>query len=345
VDLFEEVARMEGYDNIQVTSPHIRSTDQLYPQELQLEDEIREIMIGLGFSEIITYSFISTESIEWLEIDKKSPLRSYVKLLNPLSQEQSVMRTSLIPGVLTTIRNNISYGEHDLKLFEIGKTFFYCPNDKLPEEKSSLIAVISGLAAKKGWFNQERLVDFFDIKGIMETLFKGLHIPEIQLKRGDLPSFLNKEKAAGIYANKRRLGWLGQLSDSVKVNYDLGEEKPYLLELDLEELGKTLPKTISFEPFARYPAVFRDISIIVPKAIESEKINEAMEKVGTDLIESISLFDHYEGNRIAPGEKALTFRISYRSKDRTLSGKEINELHESIIRKIQDETNGRLRDG
>jgi len=345
VDLFEEVARMIGYDNIQVTSPYIRPMDQLYPREMRLQDEIKEIMVGFGFSEIITYSFISPDSIEWLEISNKNPLRSFVKLLNPLNRDQSVMRTSLIPGLLMTAKNNIAYGEYNLKLFEIGKTFFYRRAEKLPEEKTCLTAILSGLAVKKEWFNQERSVDFFDIKGVLEGLLKELYIYEYQLRREDLPSYLDIERAAGIHVDESHLGWLGQLSDKVKANYDFEGSSPYLLELDLEELAKVLPETVTFKPFARYPGVFRDISIVVDKEIRSGRIKQAIEQVNTDLIESISLYDHYEGERIGADEKALTFRILYRSKDRTLSGKEINELHESVIRKIQDETGGRLRDG
>lgn len=345
VDLFEEVARMEGYDHIRVTSPHIRPTDQLHPRELKLQDEIKEIMVGLGFSEVINYSFISPESVEWLVVDDRSPLRSMVRLFNPLSREQSVMRTSLIPGLLMTVKNNISYGEHDLKLFEIGKIFLDRPQEKLPEEKTRLAAVMTGLAAKKGWFNRERFVDFFDIKGAMETLLNGLHINGTRLDRSDLPEYLHKDRGAAIYSDDCQLGYVGRLSDKVTTGYDLGEEGLYLLELDLEELGKARPEAIAFEPFTRYPAVFRDISVIVDKEMESGKVQEAIRQVDTDLIESVTLFDCYEGERISPDEKALTFRISYRATDRTLSGKVINELHESVIQKIGDRTGGRLRDG
>ena len=186
-DLIEEVARLVGYENIPVTYPSIRPGRIGEAPELVLRDQIRSIMVGLGFTEIITYSFISPDSADILGAEEKSPLRSFVHLLNPLTVDQSVMRTSLIPGILSTVRNNVSYDEKDLKLFEWGKVFFQKEEDQQPHEKIFLAAVMTGLYAQKTWYGEERDVDFFDIKGAVEALLKGLALEKITF-----------QKAAGI---------------------------------------------------------------------------------------------------------------------------------------------------
>jgi phenylalanyl-tRNA synthetase beta chain len=345
VDLMEEVARLEGYDRIPVTSPAIRPSEEGDIPELVLRDRIREIVVGLGFTEVITYSFISPDSANLLDVEKESPLRSFVKLLNPLTVDQSVMRTSLVPGLLGAIKTNILHGEKDLNLFEWGKVFIQSDTDELPHEKPFLAVVMTGLIHHQEWYGEERNVDFYDIKGAAEGLLKGIGVTQFLFQREDIPPWYHPEVSAGIYLSGEIIGNVGQVLPGVLERYDLETKSLYLLELDIKALMGRITEGKEFRPFAKFPAVFRDISLIVERQVESAIIQDIIKGEGGELIESVGLYDLYEGEKIDPSEKALTFRICYRSKDGTLDGKEINLLHETIINKIRGKTGGRLREG
>ncbi len=345
IDLMEEVARLEGYDRILVTSPHIRPSDEGDMPELVLGDRMREIMVGLGFTEIITYSFISPDSAGLLEAGEDSSLQSYVKLLNPLSMDQSVMRTSLVPGLLETIRTNILHGEKDLKLFEWGKVFIHNEKEELPREEPFLGAIITGLSDQKAWYREEREGDFYDLKGAVQALLAGLGLEGFLFKRDSIPPHYHPEVSSQIHLSDAIIGHVGQIMPKVMKNYDLESVVAYVFEVDVNALLRRMPDKKAFEPYARFPAVFRDISVIVRRGVASAEVEEIIESEGGELIEAVSLYDFYEGGKIDPSEKALTFRIRYRSKEGTLDGQEINRLHETIINQIREKTGGRLREG
>jgi len=344
IDLIEEVARLEGYDNIPVTFPPIRPSDEKDASDLGLGSRARETMIGFGFAEIISYSFISPDSTDLLGVEPNSKLSSFVKLRNPLSVDQSVMRTSLLPGLLSAIKTNLSHGEEDLKIFEWGKVFFKGEDEGLPQEEIFLAAAIAGLSNEQDWYRKERKVDFFDIKGVAEALLKSLGLQGFQFQKGKgIPGY-HPECSADITVSGSKIGRLGQMSPAVLESYDLRVENVYVLDLDLMAVLDKIQKS-QFRPFAKFPAVFRDISVIVGRQIESTKLQEIIEKEGGDLVESVSIYDVYEGKKMDPSEKALTFKICYRSKKGTLDGQEVNRLHENIIEKLARKAGGRLREG
>jgi phenylalanyl-tRNA synthetase beta chain len=345
-DIIEEVARLNGYENIPVTIPSIRPSEEREAPELIIRDQARSIMTGLGFTEIITYSFISPNSADMLGAKEESPLRSFVHLMNPLTIDQSVMRTSLVPGLLSTVKNNILNQEKELKLFEWGKIFIRKEGEQLPAEKACLAAVMTGPYRRKTWYDDERSVDFYDIKGAVEALLKGLGVQDFIFQRDNalLPGY-DPEISSRIYSSGSFIGQVGLVSFKTMEAYELQKEKAYLFELDIQALLKKLSTTKKFEPFAKFPPVYRDISIIVKRELESFEIMEAIKQEGGELIESVRVFDHYEGRKMDPTEKALAFRICYRSKQGTLDGSEVNRLHESVIDKIRRKTGARLREG
>ena len=345
VDLMEEVARLSGYDNVPITYPSIRPSEEGDAPELVLRDQTRTIMAGLGFSEIITYSFVSPESVNILGAGKNDSLRSFVKLLKPLTTEQSVMRTALMPGLLDTARTNILNNEKDLKLFEWGKIFIRKKGDQLPFENISLAALMSGPFRQKQWYCDERFVDFYDIKGAAEAVLKGLGVQEFLFEKGKVFPGYDPDISSGIYCAGSLVGRLGQVSYSVMESYDIEKVNAYVFELDIDALQENISRKKIFQSFAKFPAVYRDISIIVKRELETNKIIEVIKRAGGDLVESIQVFDLYEGNKIDSSEKALAFKICYRSKHRTLDGSEMNKLHEAVIDKIKNETEGRLREG
>ncbi len=345
VDLMEEVARLEGYDRIPVTVPSIRPCEEAADPELVLRDHVREIMVGLGFSEVISYSFISPRFPDLVGAPEESPLRSFVKLLKPLTTDQSVMRTSLVPGLMAAVKTNAAHGETDLRLFEWGKVFIDRGPDELPLEKTCLAACMTGCYQRQVWYEDRQAVDFYHIKGAVETLLDSLHISESLFQRDGSVSGYDPAASCTVVQAGSRIGTMGRIASEILEGYELKGLGVYLLELDIEALLKVVPQERRFRPFVRFPAVIRDVSLIVERRKEIAQIQEIVRRVGGDLVESVSLFDLYEGERIGSAEKALAFRICYRSKDGTLAGKEINALHEAIIAQIRHETGGRLREG
>jgi phenylalanyl-tRNA synthetase beta chain len=346
IDLLEEVARMEGYDNIPVTFPPMRLSDRRDDPEPALGRRARETMIGFGFTEIISYSFISPDFADLFGAEKDNRLRAFIELRNPLSVDQSVMRTSLLPGLLSAVKTNMFHGMETLKLFEYGKVFFRRDTEELPQEELFLAAIMAGLSHAPSWYQKVRKVDFFDMKGVAEGLLKGLGIREHQLQEHkDIPGF-HSERSAEIIVSGATVGSIGGMSPAVLEGYDLRVENVYVFQLDLGAVSGMIQNgRTAFSPFARFPAVFRDISVIVKREVESAMIRGIIEREGGDLVESVNVYDFYEGKNMDPSEKALTFRVSYRSKEGTLDGKEVNTLHEHIIDKIGQEAGGRLREG
>jgi len=345
VDLIEEVARRYGFDQIPLTYPRVRPSEEGDAAELLLQEEMQSIMTGLGFTEIITYSFISPESADILGAERDSMLRSFVALLNPLTIDQSVLRTSLIPGLMAAVKINMDRDEKGLRLFEWGKTFVQNDKDQLPLEKISVAAVMIGRHQEKSWYQDERDGDYFDMKGAAEALLNGSGLREICFRREKGAPGYDPEVLAGIYGSDRRIGQVGKVASNVMRAYDLKHADAYLFELDVEPILMLRSGTNLFRPFPRFPAVFRDLSLLVDRRIESARLMEIIRREGGDLLESVRIFDLYEGEQVGPLEKAIAFRISYRSAHETLEGERVNRLHWAIIEKIREETGGRLREG
>jgi phenylalanyl-tRNA synthetase beta chain len=342
VDLFEEIARLVGYDAIPVTLPQIKPTEEEQP-ELVLRDRCKTLLAGLGFTEVITYSFVSPESADFLGAQELSDLRAFVRLLNPLTQEQSVMRTSLIPGLLSTVRLNTVRGQTDLPIFEWGKVYIQ-GDEELPHEKNVLAALVTGLSAQKTWHGNPREFDFYDIKGVAESILEDLSIPEPEYERKAPKEGFDPHEFARISSSGTEIGALGKVSKKTLAGYEL-EASVYILELDINALMPLVTWAKQFTPLAKYPAVRRDISVIVGRTFESAALMKIIKGMGKGLIESVDVFDVYQGKQIDPSEKALAIRMSYRSSKRTLTDNEVNTIHEKVIGEIRRQTGGRLRDG
>jgi phenylalanyl-tRNA synthetase beta chain len=235
IDLVEEVARLEGYDRIPVTCPPVKPSEEKDPFQLTLGDKVREIMVGFGFSEVISYSFIAPESVEKLGPCAGSELRTFVELMNPLTVEQSVMRTTLVPGLMGAVKTNHSHGEKDLRLFEWGKVFVSRGREELPWERLRLCAVMTGLCSRKEWYAEERAADLYDIKGVLEGLLDALGMPETEFRRPDSPpAGYSGECCAEIFVSGERVATAGEVYPAVREGYGLVGEKVLLFFVDVE---------------------------------------------------------------------------------------------------------------
>ncbi|MCD6265011.1 MAG: phenylalanine--tRNA ligase subunit beta [Deltaproteobacteria bacterium] len=341
-DLVEEIARLTGYDNIPVTLPPIRPAEE-DSTELSLRARLKNMLVGMGFTEIITYSFISPKSADILKAGQNSNLRSFVKLLNPLTQDQSVMRTSLIPGLLSTVRLNSLRGQNDLRIFEWGKIYIK-GEEELPQEKQVLAVLITGMGSSQEWYQKRREADFFDIKGVAENILEELGIEKTEFKRNNPKEGFDPDEYARIFSSGFGIGVIGKVAKEVIEGYGL-EKSAYIVEIYIETLFPLISRVKKFTPLAKFPSVRRDISIILNRSIESAMLINIVKEIGKDLVESVKIFDIYQGKQIIPQEKALALGINYRSKERTLTDEEVNEIHEEVIREIRRQTGGRLREG
>jgi phenylalanyl-tRNA synthetase beta chain len=256
------------------------------------------------------------------------------------------MRTTLLPGLLGVMKDNIAYGEKDLKLFEWGKIFIDNGSDGLPNEKLSLAGIVTGLYRPKEWYDEARGVDFYDIKGAVELLLRRVGIRDMAFIKDKSETGYHPEFSCGIRVSGSHVGSLGRVDPVVIERYDIKTEAAYLFEIDIDALLETIGNlSIKFEPFTNYPAVVRDLSIIVDQKTESALIYDIIKREGEGLVESVKLFDLYEGEKMGPFKKTLSFRICYRSGEGTLDGDIVNRLHETIIDKVMKETGGTLSGG
>ena len=337
-DLMEEVARLSGYDNIPLTYPAVPVKGRPPLKSLTSRNRIKQFMSGYGFYEIITYSFISADACDRLGLKPEDDRRHSVPILNPLSEEQSVMRPSLVPGLLETMRHCIARHEKDLRLFEIGKTFHPNGRDSLPEEIEMLVGLWCGSRRNDSWHGRAADCDFFDLKGVVEALLERLDLPGAVFTglAEERCSYTRPGVSARILIQDQEIGLIGEVHPRVRRNFEL-KDTAYIFELTVDRLRSLIPNVKSFQPIYRYPSVTRDVTLIVNLGVESGTILNRVEQMNEEWIESVHLFDVFGGKPIPSGKKSLSFRIVYRSSDRTLEDEEINRLHQEITGNLLEE--------
>ena len=331
-DVSEEIARLFGYNNIETTFPLIPADTRHLDRKIDLRSLTKVLMTGLGFSEAINYSFISKKSCDLLELPPDDPKRKMVDILNPISEDQTVMRTSLIPGLLETMKFNISVQNKNLKLFEIGNVFFHTgQNDHQPDEIEMLAGLWTGTRINSTWSTKEINCDFYDIKGVVEELLKNLGIEKTMFTRipAELCLYTRPGFTAQILYEDEPIGLLGEIHPKVLQNYDLNQTA-FIFELNFDRLIQTVPDTKCASPIPKFPATSRDITLIIDNSIETYKIIKTVETFQEKLVEHLHLFDVFIGDPIPKGKKSVSFRITYRSPEETLEDNIINQIHKNI---------------
>jgi phenylalanyl-tRNA synthetase beta chain len=342
VDLMEEVARLAGYDLIPSAEPVARLAPRKGAEDQVIRQYTKETLASLGFCEIVSYSFINPRAIDLLQIKDHDPRRRLLPLRNPLSEDQSVMRTSLVPNVLETAARNQRQNNYDLRLVELSKVFFPKEGDELPEERFNLCGLLSGLRRPPGWNEPSQTVDFFDVKGAVETLFAHLGIGGLRWSAKSPAPFLNPEAAARILAADLYLGDLGEVHPAVLESFDL-KGPVYLFDLDFDLLMERTVLVKKFQALPRFPAVNRDLAIVVSDSVAVQDLLDYLEEHRPRYAESVALFDQYRGAQVGKDRKSLAFRITYRSAERSLTDLEVNEIHQELSEKVVDTFEAHLR--
>ena len=324
-DMAEEVARFFGYDNIPTTLPKGETTMGKVSFEQRIQDVAGEIAQFCGFSEAMTYSFESPKVFDKLKLEPDSPYRKTVVISNPLGEDFSVMRTLPLNGMLTSLATNYNRRNKNVKLYEMAKV--YLPDEdteKLPEEKVMFTL---------GFFGEG---DFFTMKGVVEEFLDrvGMRVKPVYNPQAGIP-FLHPGRQAAIEYNGTEIGYLGEVHPDVADNYGIGE-KAYIAVIDIPAVTELASFDRKFTGIAKFPAVSRDISMLVPKKILVGTIENIIEKRGGKLVENFSLFDIYEGSQLQEGFKSVAYTISFRAKDRTLEDKDITPVMDKILKDLSD---------
>ncbi len=336
-DLAEEIARLYGYDNIKASFPFITPGDSIDSTKISSRDKIKRIMANLGFYETISYSFINPDDEKNLNLKKEE----YVRILNPLSYEYSVMRTSLISSLLKIVKRNISYNSKTSKIFEISKTFFPKKNEELPYEKEMLSVLWTGGREDMSWFSHGKTIetDFYDIKGVLENLEKHLHIENLKLcpVNDEEVSFIKRNAGANVFIDGKFAGVIGEISKDILTSYDINQ-KVFAFELYLDILLSNALSIPKLKDMPNFPGIERDITIIIDKKLNAAEIPYFIENnIKNTFIEKIDILDVYEGEPISEGKKSLSIRIYYISNEQTLTEDMVNPIHTKIANSLVKE--------
>ncbi len=338
-DLSEEIARLWGYNNIKTSYPLVPAKGKVLAPVLLLREKLRQILPGFSFYEAINYNFIHGESCDRLKLALTDPRRSVETILNPISDQMSVLRTSLVPGLLETMKRNNSQQSDSIRIFEIGKVFFATQKGKLPEEREMVAGLITGNRREQSWFSKKEGVDFFDLKGVVEGLLKALVIPDGQFLKieADVCPYFERGFGAILKIADKTVGSLGKIDGDVQKNYGLKQDA-YVFDLDLAMLLGVMPESILANPLPRFPSISRDMTFILDKGIEVGAILGQMKIFAEkqSLVESYFLFDVFEGKPLDEGKKSLSFRVVYRSASKTLTEKNVKKVHTHMSGVIVD---------
>ena len=342
IDLIEEIARLNGYDKIPATMPIARVISDRPTLHQETEKRVRDLLVNIGMTEIINFSFTSPDAASKLLLCDDDPRCFAIKLANPLVDEQSVMRTTLLPGLLETVARNMNFRSLDLKLFEIRRVYLPGADENMPHEPLCIVGAITGSRDGDGWSRPHEQVDFFDAKGIVETVLDVLDIGKVSWITEKPETYYHPGKSCRIFAGRDCIGSVGELHPSVQKNF--GIEKPvYCFELDFEKLVKLSRAKKTITAPSRFPDSTRDIAMLIPEELAASKIVECVRAVKSKEIEQVQIFDVYRGKGVPDGHKSVAVRIRYRSLERTLAEEEITTLHNKIISNLVDKLQVTLR--
>ena len=325
-DVAEEVARFYGYDKIPMTLPTGEATTGKLPFKLRIQEVARDIAEYCGFSEGMSYSFESPKVFDKLCIPEDSDLRKVITISNPLGEDYSIMRTSTLNGMLASLSTNYNRRNKDVRLYELGNIYLpkSLPITELPDERTMFTLGMYGNG------------DFFDMKGVCEEFFEKIGMKKkVTYDPNSEKPFLHPGRQANMIYEGKVVGYLGEVHPSVADNYSIGE-KAYIAVIDILDILEFAGFNHKYTGIAKYPAVTRDLSLVVPHAVLAGQIEEIFDQRGGNILESYQLFDIYEGAQIEKGFKSMAYSLVFRAHDKTLGENEIS----AVMKKIMNGLNG-----
>lgn len=339
-DLVEEVARLYGFNQIPDTLPFGASTQGARTPEQQLVWDIRQDMTASGFSEVVTYSFVHPRIFDLMNLPEDSKFRNVVKIHNPLSEEQSVMRTVLVPSLLEVLQKNLNRRAQQGAIFEVARVFYPQEGHPLPDEVPVLAAVAYGNLPRT-WNQAARPMDFFYMKGVTEQLLDTLGVVNPSFSRHQDPSF-HPGRCAKIEVNGEMLGVVGELHPNVIENYEL-PGRAVAMKLDLRVLTQLERPVKQYQGLPKFPTMERDLAVLVKQEIEASEMVAIIQRAGGNLLREVDVFDVYQGSQVPEGHKSVAFSMKFQAPDRTLTDEEINDKIKRINNSLTAQAGAELR--
>ncbi len=343
VDLIEEVGRIWGYDRF----PTTLMGDELPPQRenprLEGAEQVRDLLIGCGLDEVITYSLLSLQDESKLHPGDWSPNPDeYLRLRNPLSSEQDTLRQTLLPSLLNTTRQNLRFIDR-VAVFEIGRVYVPVDGKPLPDEPRRLGIVMTGPREERSWLqHQDRTpMDFFDLKGVVEALMSRLGVGG-SFEPGEHHAF-HPGRCARVSVAGEDMGVMGELHPLVREALELPEQPICAAEFDLDTLLASWGAPHEMTPLSAHPPVYEDLAVVVDEEIPAVRLRDLITRAGSPLLRSVTLFDVYRGAQVGSGKKSLAYRLIYQAEDRTLTDEEVAQVRDEIVRLLREKLGATLR--
>lgn len=342
-DISEEIARLHGFDKIKSTLPNGVSMQGTQSAKQTFIDKVKASLSSQGLYETISFALTNEETFNKLNIPQDSPLRRAVPIMNPLSDEYPLVRTTLLSSIFDNLARNLARKNDDVALFEVGSVFFpkALPVTELPDEVVKIAGAITGRRNAQGWNQTNDMVDFYDAKGIIEELLANLRVTRYTVEAGTHYA-MHPGKTALFKKGRDVIATVGEVHPAVLSAY--GITKPvYIFELDATIVMKYMAKDLKYKALPKYPATSRDLAMLVDVDVNAADIEKAMTKVAGQNLTQITLFDVYTGKQVEEGKKSLAFSLTFQSNDKTLTDAEIDPAIEKIVAKLQKDFNANLR--
>lgn len=342
-DISEEIARLHGFDKIKSTLPNGVSMQGTQSAKQTFIDKVKASLSSQGLYETISFALTNEETFNKLNIPQDSPLRKAVPIMNPLSDEYPLVRTTLLSSIFDNLARNLARKNDDVALFEVGSVFFpkALPVTELPDEVVKIAGAITGRRNAQGWNQTNDMVDFYDAKGIIEELFANLRVTRYTVEAGTHYA-MHPGKTALFKKGRDVIATVGEVHPAVLSAY--GITKPvYIFELDATTVMKYMAKDLKYKALPKYPATSRDLAMLVDVDVNAADIEKVMTKAAGQNLTQITLFDVYTGKQVEEGKKSLAFSLTFQSNDKTLTDAEIDPAIEKIVAKLQKDFNANLR--
>ena len=342
-DLLEEVARLYGYDRLPVTLMEEEIPALRHDWDLELEERARDILVGCGLTELITYSMTNLESVAKLTPQLElPPAEGYLRITNPLSREWEYMRQTLMNTTLEKTAENLRFVDR-VAVFEIARVYLPLEGKPLPDERATLSVALTGPRMPRSWLTSaEGMFDFYDLKGVAQTLCDRLGVQDVSFVPAQHPTFY-PGRVASIQVADREIGVLGEVHPLVRRNCGLPDQAVVLMELNLDLLLQASHPVASFQVVYRMPPIREDLALVVDEAVPADRVEATIRQAGLPLLVDVLLFDVYRGEQVGAGRKSLAYSLTFQSPDKTLTSEETAKQREQIVRRLAQEYGAQVR--
>ncbi|MCD8175577.1 MAG: phenylalanine--tRNA ligase subunit beta [Phascolarctobacterium sp.] len=342
-DISEEIARMHGLEHIQSHLPTLSLAQGHQAVIEDVKDDIQDYMVGVGMSEVMTYSFINPQCFDMLRLLEDDKRRLCIDLLNPITDDFKVMRTTMAASLLNAAAYNLARQQSSVGVFEIGRVYLpdNLPLNEFPEERSMMCAVMSGRRNDLNWCECRDNFDFYDMKGVVEGLLSRLQMDSYELTLCTV-SYLHPGKSCTILIDGEIAGWFGEVHPQVLNSFGLSQDA-YLLEIEIEPLISAAVAVPHYHHLPKYPGMSRDIAVVVPEEVTKDELEQVIRNHGGKYLKNVKIFDVYTGKQVASGCKSMAFNLIYQADDRTLTDTEVDASIKEVIAGVGEGYNAMLR--